>query len=50
MSFLLDPPCLLVLGAVVYLLSKRLRLKRLWVVLAGVVLVGMFIGVSVLLW
>ena len=33
-----------------YLLAKRFRLKRIWVVFAGVVIVGLFISMSVMLY
>ena len=50
MSFLLDPPALFVLGAVVYVLSKRIHMRKISVFIVGVVIVSVFIVVSVLLY
>lgn len=50
MSFILDPPALVLLGAVVYVVSKRVRLRRVWQYVAGIVIIGAFIGVSGLLY
>ncbi|MCK5608144.1 DUF362 domain-containing protein [Candidatus Pacearchaeota archaeon] len=50
MSFLLDPPVLFVIGALIYFLSKRFSIKRLWVIRIGVVIVSVFILYSLLLY
>ncbi|KYK37102.1 MAG: hypothetical protein AYK18_10845 [Theionarchaea archaeon DG-70] len=50
MSFLLDPPTLILLGAVVYTFSRRFHLRRLWQIIAGVGIVSAFIVVSSLLY
>ncbi|MBU7016800.1 MAG: DUF362 domain-containing protein [Theionarchaea archaeon] len=50
MSFLLDPPALVLLGALVYVIAKKIHLKKLWVAILGIAITGIFIGVSVLLY
>lgn len=50
MSFILDPPALFLLGAGVYILSKRIHLKRLWAYGLGVGIITVFIVVSGLLY
>lgn len=50
LSFLLDPPTLFALGTVVYYLSKRYSIKRLWIVRLSVVIVTIFIVYSLLLY
>ena len=50
MSFILDPPALVLLGALCYVLSKRYHLRRVWQYLFGIVIVGAFLVVSILLY
>lgn len=50
MSFILDPPALILLGALVYVVSKRYYLRRVWQYLFGIVIVGAFLVVSILLY
>lgn len=50
MSFLLDPPSLFILGAAVYIISRKFHIPRLWVTRLGVVIVSLFIVMSVLLY
>lgn len=50
MSFILDPPALFLLGALVYVISKRIHLRRLWAYALGVSIITVFIVVSSLLY
>lgn len=50
LSFLLDPPGLYLLGAAVYILSRKVRLKRLWTIVVGTAVVCVFVTVSGLLY
>ncbi len=50
LSFLLDPPALVLLGAAVYYISRKVHLRRFWVIVIGVGIVSIFVGVSVLLY
>jgi len=50
LSFLLDPPALVLLGAVVYIFSRKVHLKRSYAIYAGVTIVAVFVVVSGLLY
>lgn len=50
LSFLLDPPALVLLGAVVYHFSRWIHLRRLYAIIAGIVIITVFIVVSGLLY
>lgn len=50
MSFFLDPPALVLLGALVYVVAKRIHLEKFWVTILGIIITGTFIVVSVLLY
>jgi len=48
MSFILDPPALVLLGALVYVISKRYHVRRVWQYVFGIAIVGIFLVVSIL--
>jgi uncharacterized protein (DUF362 family) len=50
LSFLLDPPALVLLGAAGYVLSRKVHLRKFWVFVAGVCIVTGFVVVSLLLY
>jgi uncharacterized protein (DUF362 family) len=50
LSFLLDPPALILLGAAVFYLSKKTHMRKLWAFAAGVIIVTAFVVVSFLLY
>jgi hypothetical protein len=47
MSFLLDPPLLFIIGAILYFLGNRLELERLAKITIGILIVSIFILVIV---